>query len=295
MFVYDPYALGLTVSRINGVEALVVCPFHDDHKPSASFNVERGLFICFTCGERGSAAKIAKKLGTDIERVELSTIAVIDTSKDRETWEWVLHCPLARHNEYLIGRGVTEKDVVEYDIREYEHGIAFIFKNEFGVPIGAQLRLSDDDAPIRYMTLGGKPPLWPFDKFRQNIYSSSIILVEGNFGAINARRYGVNAYSVIGVGSAFNSSKLATGFRTRIAVFDDDRAGHRASLELMVNRKFWAFAPGTEADEEDDSFWRLLLTKCVISPTEFAETADCFDILENVWEKRNSYMKRKVW
>lgn len=40
--------------KVNGkVEALGLCPFHDDTKPSLSVNIESGLFRCFACDIKG--------------------------------------------------------------------------------------------------------------------------------------------------------------------------------------------------------------------------------------------------
>ncbi len=35
--------------------ALVTCPFHDDHNPSLSINLDHGGFNCFACGESGGS------------------------------------------------------------------------------------------------------------------------------------------------------------------------------------------------------------------------------------------------
>jgi putative DNA primase/helicase len=34
--------------------ATALCPFHDDHNPSLSINLETGYFHCFACGQKGS-------------------------------------------------------------------------------------------------------------------------------------------------------------------------------------------------------------------------------------------------
>lgn len=40
--------------KVNGkAEALGLCPFHDDHNPSMSVNVETGLYHCHVCGAGG--------------------------------------------------------------------------------------------------------------------------------------------------------------------------------------------------------------------------------------------------
>lgn len=48
---YSRYLPGI---RKVGKNALVVCPFHEDHSPSLSINKETGLFHCFGCGAAGS-------------------------------------------------------------------------------------------------------------------------------------------------------------------------------------------------------------------------------------------------
>ncbi|HHT9107118.1 MAG TPA: CHC2 zinc finger domain-containing protein [Candidatus Wunengus sp. YC63] len=42
--------------------ALGLCPFHDDHNPSFSVNVETGLFNCFSCGEKGDIFTFYREL-----------------------------------------------------------------------------------------------------------------------------------------------------------------------------------------------------------------------------------------
>ncbi|NUO10027.1 MAG: DUF3987 domain-containing protein [Candidatus Brocadia sp.] len=40
--------------KVNGSpNAMGLCPFHDDHNPSFSVNIETGLFNCFACGKKG--------------------------------------------------------------------------------------------------------------------------------------------------------------------------------------------------------------------------------------------------
>ena len=49
--------------KVNGKsESLGLCPFHDDHNPSFSVNVESGLFRCFACSEKGNAFTFYQKI-----------------------------------------------------------------------------------------------------------------------------------------------------------------------------------------------------------------------------------------
>lgn len=48
--------------EINGKpEALGLCPFHDDHSPSLSVNIETGLFRCFSCDAKGDVFAFYQK------------------------------------------------------------------------------------------------------------------------------------------------------------------------------------------------------------------------------------------
>lgn len=48
------YAEHIPSLKVNGrPEALGLCPFHDDHNPSLSVNVDSGLFRCFSCNAKG--------------------------------------------------------------------------------------------------------------------------------------------------------------------------------------------------------------------------------------------------
>lgn len=49
----------------NGWSEKVLCPFHDDHNPSAEWHSEKYILHCFTCGEDFLAKDVAKKLGIE--------------------------------------------------------------------------------------------------------------------------------------------------------------------------------------------------------------------------------------
>ena len=49
----DFYARHLQTLKGNGKWAKAICPFHEDHNPSMSINVETGAYRCFACGARG--------------------------------------------------------------------------------------------------------------------------------------------------------------------------------------------------------------------------------------------------
>lgn len=255
--VFDPTALGLDVGRISGNEAYCVCPYHNDHKPSASFNIITGKFFCFVCGVSPTAWQIAQDLGGNVQRIFVENLVVHDSSDEWSTeWKWVLSCKKAIDNAYLASRGITNSLVNQFDIREFPKGIAFILKNDRGMPVGAQVRMSEASPGSRYLTLGDKPPLWPFEKLGKSS-QNSVILVEGIFGVLNAAKAKHdNVFAILGSQSVASAIPFIRGFRKKVVVFDNDLAGHVAAAKAMVcHNSIRAFMPGAEADEVDPSFF----------------------------------------
>jgi DNA primase len=60
--------LGLTRTRIRGPEIMASCPFSYTHtggkddKPSFSINIEKGVYNCFSCGERGTIEELVSRI-----------------------------------------------------------------------------------------------------------------------------------------------------------------------------------------------------------------------------------------
>lgn len=82
--------------KINGkAEAMGLCPFHDDHSPSLSVNVETGLYNCFACGAGGDAFTLYQKIkGVDFptalkEIAEMQGIADTLKGKVVATFEYI--------------------------------------------------------------------------------------------------------------------------------------------------------------------------------------------------------------
>lgn len=57
--------------RENNVNALVRCPIHGERRPSLSFNLDTGLWICFACGERGNVWQLAQKMGATLDATDV--------------------------------------------------------------------------------------------------------------------------------------------------------------------------------------------------------------------------------
>jgi DNA primase len=69
-------ALGHPV-RSYGENAMARCPLHEDRTPSLSVNLTNGLWMCFSCSEKGGLAKLARICGGELDEAE----AAIRTAK----------------------------------------------------------------------------------------------------------------------------------------------------------------------------------------------------------------------
>jgi hypothetical protein len=59
-----------------GENAMVRCPLHEDRRPSLSVNLENGLWLCFSCGEKGGLAKLARICESPLDHDELALRSV---------------------------------------------------------------------------------------------------------------------------------------------------------------------------------------------------------------------------
>jgi DNA primase len=68
----------------NGSEHHARCAFHDDPFPSMDVNLDKGLFICRACGERGNAVQFhARRNGLTKEAAIADLRGVLGLAQER--------------------------------------------------------------------------------------------------------------------------------------------------------------------------------------------------------------------
>lgn len=59
----------LRPSSVFGAEALCLCPFHDNKtSPALCINMNSGLFVCYSCGEKGHINRISEVVGSPVTK-----------------------------------------------------------------------------------------------------------------------------------------------------------------------------------------------------------------------------------
>lgn len=99
--------MGMEVTRHKAL-----CPFHDDHHASLSFNVRKNTYRCFVCGEHGGMIDLVMKgLRKDFKEAcswlgggEVSSFRIQDSSLKHETWNMKPRAFDARRYERFFQR-----------------------------------------------------------------------------------------------------------------------------------------------------------------------------------------------
>lgn len=258
----DPNALGLSVGAMVGDdEVLVLCPFHADSNPSAEFNLRKGLLFCFSCGAKADIDQLVEEL--DGEIVFTTSRASLRLERSDEKWQedllrQVLSFPVDIESDYLMRRRVHPNLIERFEIRTAENFVAFPMRTLSGDIVGAQLRFTIANPGKRYVFVGDRLPLWPFDDLAGIGADARIVLVEGIFGALRARRSGVRAFATMSSTALHAAIRSIYGFQNLMAVMDNDDAGFLAATKLAMLGIRCAVNP-IEADEATPKQWRLMM------------------------------------
>lgn len=248
--VFDPMAIGLRISKMMGVEALVYCPYHDDAHPSAEFNVQTGLFYCFSCGAKASARALAEKLGGSV--VEVEEDMVVRHSPEEE-WKKLLTLPSATDHPYLRRRGVTDEQVVRHGIRGTRTTIVFPLR-DFRTDKVTGVQVRNLAVKPKYKIHGVRPPVLVLGDHPPS--GSEVFVTEGVFGILAAERAGYTAVSTIGCNGTRDTAEVLSMWRPVIC-FDDDFPGYVGAGKLLLRiGHVWVMLPGGEWDEMGPDEWR---------------------------------------
>jgi DNA primase len=132
------------------------CPFHGDDRPSMSIDLDRGLWVCFGCGEKGGLNRLANLLDADLNEGEV-LIRTINAAVERGYEEPPDFTPIATrlHDEafnfhpralvdYLVARGLAASVVRHYRLGwDAAHGRIAMPYFDDGVCIGIKYRYPD--------------------------------------------------------------------------------------------------------------------------------------------------------
>ena len=200
----------------NPSEILISCTsgLHEDKSPSLSYNLDKNLFHCWSCGFGGGSSKFLESIG-EITRLSIES-----------------------KQPYKIQKLKNKiKQIIEVDDVQLQNYI-FIPVYQFGkLKFIEGRKISDGGIQPKYYRRPNNAKistiLFPLDKIKNTNY---LIFVEGIFDMLNMWQLGYKNTVCLFGASNFNKNKLDTLDRigvTRVDIMmDPDTAGHIAAEKI---------------------------------------------------------------
>lgn len=242
-------AKGVEYKKTNNPSEIVLkCtnPFHEDSSPSLSYNLDKNLFNCWSCGFKGGATKFLASIGvTEILELDSKQPHKINKLKDKlRKLQGIedIHIPddaMPFTQDYRSISGKTYKDFKAF----YTQELGLIEYICFPIYQYGKLRFIEGRATKDFVKQGKylrKPAqaqvsdvLFPLDKVTDLTH---IILVEGLFDMLNLWDLGYENVLCIFGAHNFNTKKLniidSLGTTKVTLLLDPDIAGQRAAEKI---------------------------------------------------------------
>jgi len=251
----------------SGADLLVKClnPEHDDSNPSMRIDKITGIFNCLSCGYAGN---IFKLFNEDYNILDIKVQRIKD--KIKKLTVPTLTIPLDAVPFAKDYRGISAETFKRFKAyttsdKDYEGRIVFPIWDILDKIVLFHARYIHSDVSPKYINLphGVKKPLFPAAP--DEIYSGSIILVEGFFDMLNLWDKGLknavcafsstltkkSGKSDADVVRKFSQYKLQ-GVNKIYIMFDGDKAGRDGAIKLQKALRENYIIEIIELDEDND-------------------------------------------
>lgn len=240
---------------------IVLCPFHDDHNPSAGIWKDSGYFRCFRCGVSTNLSRfLGATLGiSDAQAYRLTRgeddISLLEDNIRRQLHEsdrqfkffskksfHKVYPPLVPESDqwkYVVDRGINEDMIKRFDMRigkkKYRNRIILPIYNPEGKLVSYVGRAIIPN--IGRKTRKSRSPHQTFFglfeivvRFSRKPLLFNIVVVEGEFDAIYLQQFGIAAVANMGtVEMGPEKIRLLRKYAKRVVLsYDGDTAGREA-------------------------------------------------------------------
>lgn len=257
---------GLEVVSTSGGEELVRCPFHDDVKPSAWFNPQKGLFWCAVCQLGLNMRQLQKRLD-----VELDVEDMVGPPPDYDfvSEAHTLDLGVSMYHPYFDQRGIDRNVIDMYDVRWKFNGheaAVLPITTTNNIIMGAVYRYQNAEAAgVRYKKMGTQYPLWPMSFLKGLPEEAHIIVTEGPWSAMRIATVLAQHNepgTVVSTMGALANPRIIDVLRPFCPVFlyDNDRAGRTACRKMRRLAPHWnSWVTQNAPDDLDDPSIQFLL------------------------------------
>ena len=166
----------------NGPQLKCICPFHNDHNPSLDFNMEKGVYYCHACGEKGNISKfLAKVTGKD----------------EKEVWKMLNPLPPYTLDEYSAEKKLPINELKDWGVYDSDNDVGIRYYDENGNIIATRFR-HHPKSKLRFTwNKGDKSNLYGLWKLK-DFSDEYIVLVEGESDTQTLWHYDVQTLGVPG-------------------------------------------------------------------------------------------------
>lgn len=245
MSLRDAVRARFDVAREIGDELIVTCPSpdHADRNPSAAINVRKGLWVCYSCGARGTLEKL---LGTqwvdpDVDDMLADIDELLDDGQvPIHPESWLDQFDVAGVHPYWRSRGLTELVCREFRLG-YDPTTAratIPLRSPRGDVWGVIRRATDTTSVPRYRYPESAPvsrTLFGYERVRHGVFN--ITITEGALDAIAMCEAGMRAVAQLGSSLSDHQVELLRqlGPTSITLAYDQDPAGRRARRRVLEN------------------------------------------------------------
>jgi DNA primase len=222
---------------------MCLCVFHDDHDASLQFNLDKGLFVCFSCNTGGSIKKLERHFGiSSASTVGVGLDVIYRKLNDLRKGADLDTGPVIKSENELIryrvpskhwaDRGLKPATVDAFDLGYdlFAHAQTIPVRTMNGELLGVVRRFLDPDADPRYKYPKGfhkAQHLFGSWMVAADSFSGPVALTEGAIDAMTLWQYGIPAMAIYGshVSDAQIRIMRRLGLHELVLFFDNDKAG----------------------------------------------------------------------
>lgn len=243
-------------------DVLILCPFHDDQRPSCEVHTSKGMFYCFSCGAKGNFSKLYAELsGITVGEAKKHLMDDVSTNSVLEDIQKLLDSveevkverfysiknfheffPTIRFTlgiKYVNSRKIDNFTAEAYDLRWGREGVmmdrvVIPVYNECGKLLTYAGRAIYDymQPKIRKVQSGLSTLFGLYQLIKKDLTSKLpyLIVVEGEFDAMWLVQNGYNAVSTMGTASLTESQMMLLKRHAERVIwsYDGDEAGRLA-------------------------------------------------------------------
>lgn len=233
-----------------------LCPEHGDSRPSASVNIIKGVYYCYTCHAHGELTGEARLTEPDYLRMKLWFDQRLK-EHDPYPESWLSRWDAGPVHPYWLSR------VGEAAARQFRLGfdtearaLTYPLRDPQGQVLGVVRRATGDESPKYRYPAGVDVGRLLFQY--TPIHRDAVVLTEGALDAISLWNVGIDAFAIYGSRLSADQVHLIDKIDPEVVYtcYDMDQAGwtahcdtERAFRHRLTSRLSWPRAWGGDIDD----------------------------------------------